>query len=171
MPSTTTEPEPRYRLLGVVAREGGVVPEREPEDTVFTWPYLIIRHAVVAAGVVAVVFAISLAFDAPLQEMANPNTTPLVAKAPWYFAGLQELLAHFHPIVAGILLPTAAIVGLVVLPYLDRNSSTRATDRKVAILTFSVLIGAAVALTVVGALFRGPGWSWVWPWDHLYLEL
>jgi hypothetical protein len=26
-------------------------------------------------------------------------------------------------------------------------------------------------LTVVGAFFRGPGWSWVWPWDHLYLEL
>lgn len=169
MPDETSEP--RYRLLGVVPREGEVVGEREPEDTVFTWPYLLIRHAVVAAGVVAVVFAISLSFDAPLKEMANPSLTPPVAKAPWYFAGLQELLAHFHPVVAGVFLPTAAVAGLVLLPYLDHNPSTRATDRKVAVLTFSVLIGVAIALTIVGAFFRGPGWTWVWPWDTLYLEL
>lgn len=164
-------PDARYRLLGVVPREGEVVPEREPEDTVFVWPYLLMRHAVVAAGVVVVVFALSLAFDAPLQQMANPNLTPPVAKAPWYFAGLQELLSHFHPIVAGILLPAAAVIGLVLLPYLDRNPSTRAADRKVAVLTFTLLMFVAVTLTIVGAFFRGPGWSWVWPWDTLYLEL
>ena len=103
MPNGTREGEGRYRVLGVVPREGEVVPEREPEDTVFTWPHLLVRHAVVAGAVVAITFAVGIAFDAPLQEMANPNLTPRVAKAPWYFAGLQELLAHFHPVVAGIL--------------------------------------------------------------------
>lgn len=171
MPDGKPEPERRYRLLGVVPREGEVVPEREPEDTVFTWPHLLIRHFVVAAGVVVVVFAVSIGFDAPLKEMANPNLTPPVAKAPWYFDGLQELLARFHPTVAGVLIPTAGVVGLVLLPYLDRNPSTRARDRKVAILVFTILMAIAVALTVVGALFRGPGWSWTWPWDKLYLEL
>jgi hypothetical protein len=34
-----------------------------------------------------------------------------------------------------------------------------------------VLAVTAVVLTVVGAFFRGPGWSWVLPWHHLYLEL
>lgn len=164
-------PEPRYRLLGVVPREGEVTPEREPEDTVFTWPHLLVRHAVIAAGVTATVFALAIVFDAPLKEMANPNLTPPVAKAPWYFAGLQELLAHFHPMVAGILIPGAAVIGLVLLPYLDSNPRTEARERKVAIVTFTVLVGAAVALTVVGAFFRGPGWSWTWPWQHLYLEL
>lgn len=171
MSDKTPEAEPRYRLLGVVPREGEVVSEREPEDTVFTWPYLLIRHIVVAAGVVAVVFAVSLAFDAPLQQMADPNLTPAVAKAPWYFAGLQELLAHFHPVVSGILLPTAAMIGLVLLPYLDKNPSTRAAERRVAVLTFTILVGIAVILTLVGTFFRGPGWSWVWPWDALYVEL
>lgn len=166
-----TETEPRYRLLGVVPREGEVVPEREPEDTVFTWPHLLVRHVVVAAGVIVVVFALSIAFDAPLKEMANPNLTPPVAKAPWYFAGLQELLSHFHPVVAGVFLPAAAVLGLLLLPYLDLNPTTEARARRVAVTTFTLLVVVAVALTVVGTFFRGPGWSWAWPWQHLYLEL
>lgn len=161
----------RYRLLGVVPREGELLPEREPDDSVFTWPHLLVRHAVVAAALVAVVFGLSVAFDAPLQTMADPNMTPDVAKAPWYFAGLQELLAHFHPAVAGVLIPGAGVVLLHLLPYMDRNPSTRARDRKVAVIVFTALLVIAVGLTVVGAFFRGPGWSWTWPWNDLYLEL
>ena len=164
-------PEARYRLLGVVPREGEVTPEREPEDTVFTWPHLLVRHAVVAGAVVAVVFAVGIAFDAPLQQQANPNLTPPVAKAPWYFAGLQELLSHFHPVVAGVLIPGAAVAGLMLLPYLDHSPATALRRRKVAVLSFTMLAALVVALTVIGAFFRGPGWSWVWPWDHLFLEL
>lgn len=163
--------EERYRLLGVVPKEVEAPDEREPEDTVFTWPHLLIRHAVVAGAVLAAVFALGIAFNAPLQAQANPNLTPPVAKAPWYFAGLQELLAHFHPMVAGVLIPGAVIAGLVVLPYIDRNPSTEGRRRKVAIATFSLLCAVFLALTIVGAFFRGPGWTWVWPWDELFLEL
>ncbi len=163
--------EPRYRLLGVMPREADVRERHEPEDTAFTWPHLLVRHAAVAAATVAVVFALGVAFDAPLQEQANPNLTPPVAKAPWYFAGLQELLAHFHPMVAGILVPTALVLFLTVLPYLDRSKGWRVRDRKMVVIVFTVLMAAAVGLTLVGAFFRGPGWSWVWPWDELFLEL
>ena len=144
---------------------------REPDDTVFTWPHFLVRHVVVAAATIGVVFVLAIAFNAPLQEMANPNLTPPVAKAPWYFAGLQELLAHLHPMVAGVLIPMAAVAFLVALPYLDRGSGWRVRSRKIVVIVFTTLVVAAVALTVVGALFRGPGWSWVWPWDTLYLEL
>lgn len=163
--------EPRYRVLGVMPREIEVRTKQEPEDTVFTWPHFLVRHAVVAAVTVVVVFAISIAFDAPLQEMANPNLTPPVAKAPWYFAGLQELLAHAHPMVAGVLAPAAAIVFLFALPFLDRGRGWRIRDRKLSAILFTALLLVAVVLTVVGAFFRGPGWSWVPPWDTLYLEL
>lgn len=168
---STPEKEPRYRLLGIIPREAGVRPKQEPDDDVFSWPHLLVRHAVIAAATVAVVFGVAIAFDAPLQEMANPNLTPPVAKAPWYFAGLQELLAHAHPMVAGILAPGAAIVFLFALPFLDRGSGWRVRDRKLIVVVFTALVVVAVALTVVGAFFRGPGWSWVWPWDTLYLEL
>ncbi len=165
------EKQPRYRLLGVMPREVEIQRRQEPEDTVFTWPHLLVRHVVVGAGTVVVVFALAILFNAPLQEMANQNLTPPVAKAPWYFAGLQELLAHFHPMVAGVLVPAAAVGFLVVLPYLDRGTGWRVRDRKLMVVLFTALLVAALALTLVGALFRGPGWSWVWPWETLYLEL
>jgi quinol---cytochrome c reductase cytochrome c subunit, bacillus type len=165
------EPEPRYRLLGVVPRDAEQRPEHEPDDEVFTWPHFLIRHVVVAAGTILLVFALAILFDAPLKDIANPTTTPAVAKAPWYFAGLQELLSHIQPMVAGILIPGAALLFLVALPYLDTSTGRRIRDRKMVVLVFAVLAVTALVLTVIGTFFRGPEWSWVWPWQHLYLEL
>jgi quinol-cytochrome oxidoreductase complex cytochrome b subunit len=164
------EPTPRYRLLGVVERD--VQPEdKEPDNDVFTWPHFLIRHVVVGAGTILVVFALAILFNAPLKDIANPGATPAEAKAPWYFAGLQELLSHLQPMVAGILIPGAALLFLIALPYLDRSKGWRIRDRKMVVIVFTVLAVTAFVLTVIGAFFRGPGWTWVWPWQHLYLEL
>jgi quinol---cytochrome c reductase cytochrome c subunit, bacillus type len=165
------KPQERYRLLGVVPREIQQRDEQEPDDTVFTWPHFLIRHVVIAAVTIAVVFLLAILFDAPLKDIANPSLTPQEAKAPWYFAGLQELLAHLQPMVAGILIPGAALLFLFALPYLDRSKGWRIWDRKMVVIVFTALAVVAVVLTVVGAFFRGPGWSWVLPWHHLYLEL
>ena len=125
----------------------------------------------VALGVATVVLALGVPFAAPLRGLANPNLTPEPAKAPWYFAGLQELLSHFDPLVAGILVPIGAVLTLVLLPYIDRNPSTVARQRKVAIVVFSGWSLIAVVLTVIGTFFRGPGWQFVAPWTHWYVEL
>ncbi len=161
----------RTRVLGVVDRESVTAEERAVDDTVFSWPHLIVRHVVVALGVATVVLALGVLFAAPLRGLANPNLTPEPAKAPWYFAGLQELLSHFDPLVAGILVPVGAVLTLVLLPYIDRNPSTVARHRKVAIVIFSGLLVVAVVLTVIGTFFRGPGWQFIAPWTHWYVEL
>jgi menaquinol-cytochrome c reductase cytochrome b/c subunit len=163
--------DPRYRLLGVVPREAEERPDQEPDDTVFTWPHFLVRHVVIAAATVLVVFALAIAFDAPLKDIANPNLTPPVAKAPWYFAGLQDLLSHVQPMVAGILVPGIALLFLAALPFLDRSKGWRIRDRKFVVIVFAAIAFAALVLTIVGAFFRGPEWSWSWPWQHLYLEL
>lgn len=144
---------------------------RHKPPLVPTWPYLVVQHAVIAGLTLLVVVVISIAFDAPLQDMANPNLTPEVAKAPWYFDGLQELLVYFHPTIAGVILPTGFFLVLTVIPYVDRSDGWRLRDRKFLTAVFLFLIIAAATLTIIGALFRGPEWRWVWPWDHLYLEL
>ena len=155
----------------MVPRDVELRKEQEPDDDVFTWPHLLVRHAVVAGITVAVVFLLAILFTAPLKDIANPNQTPEVAKAPWYFAGLQELLSHVQPMVAGVIVPTVALLWLVSVPYLDRAKGWRIRDRKVVVIVFSTIAVAALVLTVVGTFFRGPGWSWVWPWQHLYVEL
>ncbi len=163
--------ERRVRLLGVVDRQSVTAEERRVDDTVFTWPHLLVRHVVVGLATAAVVLTLGVAFAAPLRGLANPELTPEPSKAPWYFVGLQELLSHVDPLVAGVLIPVGTIVALVLLPYLDRNPATEARNRKVAIVLFVILLAGVAALTVIGAFFRGPGWRFVPPWRHLYLEL
>jgi quinol-cytochrome oxidoreductase complex cytochrome b subunit len=160
----------RIRLLGHVRVPAESAHARTPDDEVFTWPHLLLRHQVTALATMVVVLAMGIAFDAPLREHANPNLTPEPAKAPWYFVGIQELLAHFDPLVAGVLAPAALVLLLSALPYIDRDDTYRPSDRKV-IVSLVMLAGlVAFALTVIGAFFRGPGWAFVLPWEHLYFE-
>ncbi len=161
------------RVLGVVPGRPPVGERKDPQvdDSVMVWPHLLVRHAVVAVAMLLVVLILSILFDAPLREIANPTETPNPEKAPWYFAGLQELLARFHPVVAGVLVPAGIVIGLVTLPYIDRNPAMAANRRKVAVATFTIFLVAWIALTVVGFAFRGPNWSWVWPWQEWHGEL
>ena len=161
------------RVLGFVDGKPLVGDRKVPseEDSVMVWPQLVVRHAVAALAVMVTVLMLALAFNAPLREMANPTVTPNPEKAPWYFAALQELLFRFHPLVAGVLVPTAIIVGLFALPYIDRNPDTRIRNRKVAVATFTIFMVAWIVLTVIGFAFRGPNWGWVWPWQEWYGEL
>ena len=161
------------RLLGVVPGKPAVGDRKQlaEDDPVMVFPHLLVRHAVAALAILLLVLVVSLLFDAPLKEIANPTNTPNPEKAPWYFAALQELLAHFHPLVAGVLVPTAIIGGLVALPYMDRNPSLSPRARKVARATFTAFLVIWIVLTLIGFAFRGENWAWVWPWEEWHGEL
>jgi len=192
---------------------------------VMTYPHLLMREAIAFMVLVIGLVLVALFWDAPLEQLANPLLTPNPAKAPWYFLGLQELLHYFPPLVAGIVIPTLVVVGLVVIPYFNVNvqgkpiwSENRPRRLSIflavllalllwlaisdawTVLVPTVLIAAlmlyayftsanptqgmgylhtrplswwimtwfilvAAVLTAVGTFFRGPGWSWVWPWS------
>lgn len=161
------------RVLGVVPGKPpvGVRKVLDEQEPVMVWPHLLVRHGVAALVVMVVVLLLALFFNAPLREIANPLNTPNPEKAPWYFAALQELLSHFHPMVAGVLVPGAIIIGLVALPYMDRNPRLSRQYRKVAVATFTVFMVVWIILTLIGFMFRGPNWGWVWPWQEWYGEL
>jgi quinol-cytochrome oxidoreductase complex cytochrome b subunit len=157
------------RVLGLVPGKPGPGDTYDADrDLVMVWPHLLVRHAVAALSVLLLVMVIAVFFDAPLHEVANPNVTPNPEKAPWYFAGLQELLAHFHPMVAGVLIPGAIVTGLLALPYIDRSPFRQGRHRRVAVITFTIFMVTFLILTIVGFAFRGPNWAWVWPWEEWY---
>ncbi|HJX06486.1 MAG TPA: menaquinol-cytochrome c reductase cytochrome b subunit [Actinomycetota bacterium] len=162
----------KHRLLAIVPPEGIQRVEREQGDRVHTWPHLLIEEFIAMAILFAGMLIFSSLINAPLRELANPNLTPNPSKAPWYFLGLQELLRYFHPMVAGIVIPTFILVGLAAVPYVDRNPSIKPGDRKVAITLFTILFMFGAILTIIGSFFRGPGYNWVWPWTQgVFFEL
>ena len=161
------------RVLGIVPGQPATGDRKEPseQDLVMVSPHLLVRHGVVALGVLLVVLVLALLFDAPLRDIANPFETPNPEKAPWYFAALQELLSHFHPAVAGVLVPAGIIIGMLALPYLDRNPAIQPRMRKIAVVVFTTFLVGWIILTLIGFAFRGPNWGWVWPWEEWHGEL
>jgi menaquinol-cytochrome c reductase cytochrome b/c subunit len=139
-----------------------VVRRVEDEETVVTFPTLVWKEFLAGLACLVLMVAVSVQINAPLLQIANTAITPNPAKAPWYFVGLQELLEHFPPIMAGVMFPTFVIIGMIVTPYLDRNPSRRPQDRKVAIVLFTVYLCLAVAFVLAGQLFRGLGFNWDW---------
>jgi quinol-cytochrome oxidoreductase complex cytochrome b subunit len=108
----------RVRKAGgvVLPREPGEDPEKKPEKVLFL-PHLLQREVALALILVAFVVVLSALFQAPLGAPANPGMSPNPAKAPWYFSGFQELLFHFHPIFAVLVIPLLAVAALVSIPY------------------------------------------------------
>ena len=155
-----------YRLLALVKQDAVVRVQKEPDDTVMVWPHLLSIEFLAAMFMSLFVLFMGLFVNAPLEELANPNVTPEVAKAPWYFLGLQELLAYFHPTVAGALVPIFVLVGAALVPYVDRGNlrAIRPSDRKTTVVLFSLFCGLGLLVTFIGIFFRGPGYAFTFPW-------
>ena len=156
-----------YRLLALVKQDAVVRVQKEPDDTVLTWPHLLSIEFFAAAMMSIFLLLMGVFVNAPLEELANPNVTPAVAKAPWYFVGLQELLAYFHPTVAGVLAadrhPRRRGARCPTSTAARRATAARPArrDRKVGVMLFTIFCGAGLAITFLGAFFRGPGYAWI----------
>ena len=162
----------RFRLLAYVKQESMVRVDKRPDETVLTWPHLLRAEFLMACLITAMLLVMSFFVQAPLEEQANVNVTPHVAKAPWYFLGLQELLAYFNPTVAGFFIPMPFyFIALALIAYVDQSPYRAARDRKLAWILFLSIMFFGIAVTIIGAFFRGPGWNWVWPWEGIFFTL
>jgi menaquinol-cytochrome c reductase cytochrome b/c subunit len=161
----------RFRLLAYVKQESMVRVDKRPDETVLTWPHLLRAEFVMASLITILLIVTGFLIPAPLEDMANAGVTPHVAKAPWYFLGLQEMLSYFNATVVGVLLPPLYFIGIALIPYIDRSPYRATRDRKLAWVFFMCLMVGGVIVTLIGSFFRGPGWNWVWPWDGIFFTL
>jgi quinol-cytochrome oxidoreductase complex cytochrome b subunit len=104
-----------------VRKAGGVLlPETaEKSEMVPVMPNLVFREFIVGLVLMAVLLLFAALFNAPLLEKANPSYSMNPTKAPWYFAGVQELLMHFHPFFAAFIIPMSVIVFLAWIPFFN----------------------------------------------------
>lgn len=154
------------RLLTVVKARAIQNVRAEPTDKVNTWPHLMLMEFGALLAITGLLVIMAVVIHSPLLEPANFNATPNPSKAPWYFLGLQELLSYFDPQIAGVTVPTiVGLIGFWIIPYVDKNPSTRPTDRKFAIMLYSIFLAGAATLTMFGVLFRGQGFNFAYPWE------
>jgi len=160
------------RLLTVVKARAIQNVKPEPSDKVNTWPHLMLMEFGALLAITALLVIMAVVIHSPLLDPANINSTPNPSKAPWYFLGLQELLSYFDPQIAGVMIPGfAGLVGLMIVPFVDKNPSTRPSDRKFAIALYTVFLAGSAALTIIGVLFRGMGFNFTYPWrDGVFFD-
>ncbi len=154
-----------------IAKGAGPI-EKAEADRVWVWPDLVYTELIslIVCSVILIVWSILL--KAPLEQPANRAVTPNPSKAPWYFLGLQEMLVYFDPWLAGVVLPSLIIVGLIAIPFVDKNPKGNGyytfAERKVEITLF--LFGFVIlwsSLIVLGTFLRGPNWNFFGPFEYL----
>jgi quinol-cytochrome oxidoreductase complex cytochrome b subunit len=162
-PVFTEAPQKTYQLAAIVRGKTAAV-GRGPENTVPSMPHLFYAELGVLMLTTLVCLALAMVWDAPLKELANPSVPENPAKAPWYFLGLQELVAY-SAFMGGIGIPAIVLVGLGLIPFLDREEAGTGEwfggpggwplVRQATV----VGIGAAVAIEAVAIRF---GWLREW---------
>ncbi len=169
-PPPAAGPSPRYRLLAYVRGTTYSGKRDLAGDEVQVWPHLVLREFLAALTAIILLWILAIAFNAPLEEKANPSITPNPAKAPWYFVGLQELLAYFDPWIAGVTLPAIILFGLAAIPYLDVSrqgvGEYALAKRKLPVTVFTLGFMFWFTLIFIGLFMRGPSWTWYWPWEN-----
>jgi hypothetical protein len=141
------------------------------DEKVLVWPDLVYTELICMVIATAVLIVWSVVLKAPLEQPATSAKAPNPSKAPWYFLGLQEMLVYFDPWMAGVVLPTFIIVGLIAIPYIDFNQKGNGyytfKQRSFAISGFLYgFLVLWVVLIVLGTFLRGPNWNFFGPFEY-----
>jgi quinol-cytochrome oxidoreductase complex cytochrome b subunit len=136
------------------------------DDTVYSWPNLLLAELLVFVLTVSAILVLSLLFHAPLEEPVNVMHPPNPAKAPWYFLGLQEMVSY-SAFWGGVGVPGLMVMLLIGVPYFDRNpkgvGKWFAKERLLANTVFLSMVILNVIFIIIGTFFRGPNWTFVSP--------
>jgi hypothetical protein len=162
-----TDANARTAPVRLVVIQGDERPPVEAldEPVAMTFPHLMVREAIALVSLSLFLALLAISFDAPLEEIANPQKTPNPAKAPWYFLGLQELLHYYPPIVSGVVLPGLVVLGLIVIPYFEVNLRRRPFWRSddTPATRWRKLAGLWLAVAALTLVFLFTGSHPVWP--------
>jgi hypothetical protein len=143
----------------------------EANDRVLSWPDLIYSELICSVIFTVILVVWGVLLNAPLEEPASPGKTPNPSKAPWYFLGLQEMLVYFDPWIAGVVLPSMIITGLMLVPYCDKNPKGvgyyTLKERPLAVGTFMFgFLILWISLIIMGTFLRGPNWNFFGPFEN-----
>ncbi|SRR5579875_11025 len=118
------------------------------------WPNQLYMDTVASFIVLAIIVLLAIFSPAPLDAKADPNNDQFVPSPAWYFMGLYYLLEIFPgqlgQLIGTIVIPTAGLLFLILLPWLDRNPSRDFKRRPIALFVTAVFVVIAAGLSIAG---------------------
>jgi quinol-cytochrome oxidoreductase complex cytochrome b subunit len=129
-----------------LVRKHGVVPsigdELKPKKKFY--PEQVFRDTVAVFIAFVILFTLAIAAKVPLERLADPTDTSYIPRPEWYFLFLFQMLKVFEgplEVVGTVILPTLAILALLLTPFLDRGRVVKVTKR---ITAFGIVVLAGL---------------------------
>ena len=132
-----------------LVRRHGVAPAPEDENLPKKkfYPEQVAKDTVAIFGWFAMLMGMAILARVPLGHMADPTDLSYVPRPEWYFLFLFQFLKSFEgplEVVGAVILPTLAIVALILVPFIDRGKM-KAVRRR----------WGAIGLAALSAIFWG----------------
>lgn len=132
------------------------LPQNRPEEMQGGKPFYpdqLFEDAVAILVLFLVLAAAAIFVPVPLEELADPTDASYDPRPEWYFLFLFQLLKYFEgplEVIGTFVIPTVAIVLLLLLPFLDKRGRVPLRKRPVALTVTSLSVLAIVTLTILG---------------------
>jgi hypothetical protein len=127
---------------------------------------VLLPSLVIVALVVIPYFEINIKRDGLWKE-DKKKTFYMLTLGVGAFTSLMAIFSCYP-----ILVPTVLMFVIMLIPYFSQKETGMIgflARQSLATWIMTWFVTLATVLTIIGALFRGPGWSWVWPWiDGIY---
>ena len=123
------------------------------------FPDAIYKDLLVSFAIFVLLVGLAIFLGVANEPPADPSDTSYIPRPEWYFLFLFEMLKYFPgqiEWVGTVVLPTAAVLALFLLPFFDRNPHRHWKKRKFAISLMSLIVIAMVSLTIMAVATTPP---------------
>jgi mono/diheme cytochrome c family protein len=110
-------------------------PEDEAKPKKSFFPEQVFKDTVAVFIAFAILFVMAAVVKVPLERLADPTDTSYNPRPEWYFLFLFQtlkILSGVPEVVGTVVLPTLAILALILAPFIDRGKIVRVRQRGLA---------------------------------------
>ncbi|MBK5108280.1 MAG: c-type cytochrome [Anaerolineales bacterium] len=133
--------------------------KQEKEKGVKFYPDIIYKDLVVSFGIFLLLLGLAIFVGVAAEPPADPSDSSYIPRPEWYFLFLFQMLKYFPgqiEWVGTVIIPTIAVLALLLLPFYDRSPFRHWKKRKVATVGMSIIVVGIIGLTVVAIVTTPP---------------
>jgi len=128
--------------------------KRTAERSEPLFPNQLFKDSIFMLVVFLALASFAIMFPAPLEPQADPTDSTYNPRPEWYFYFVFQMLRIFegkYEVVGTVVLPTIAVIGLILLPFLDRDPERSPRKRTIVMIVAGLAVVLVGVLTIMGA--------------------